>query len=75
MRGFADTRGKGFGSIVACKEGVRLRIGVWGCDSKEEKLLRLQGIWKFCSRFGGKRAHRNVENPIAFLNNNNCTVK
>jgi hypothetical protein len=72
--GFGDASGKGFGSTMLSKKGIKYRIGLWGSDDEDES-----SNWKEFENqveaLEHEGAEGNLTNAMVYFFTDNSTVE
>jgi hypothetical protein len=74
LYGFADASGKGFGSTVLGKDGIRYRIGTWDSDTEDESSNFREFENVVCALEAEARSGA-LEGAIIFMCTDNSTVE
>jgi hypothetical protein len=74
LYGFADASGKGFGSTVLGKDGIRYRIGTWDSDT-EDSPSNFREFENVVCTLEAEGEAGNLDGAIIFLCTDNSTVE
>ena len=72
--GFGDASGNGFGSSIRTKEGLSLRIGVWGGDEQKES-SNFREFENVVSALESEGRKRHLNDTMIFFFTDNSTVE
>ena len=75
LYGFCDASGKGFGSTMLSKKGIRYRIGLWGADSDLENTSNWKEFENSVDTLKAEGVEGNLTDSIVFINSDNSTVE
>lgn len=72
--GFGDASGRGFGSTIQTREGLKYRIGVWGSDDEEES-SNYKELENVVSTIEEEGLTGNLNQSVMFFFTDNSTVE
>ena len=75
LYGFCDASGKGFGSTMMSKEGIRFRVGLWGADSDQENSSNWKEFENSVLTLEKEGTNGNLRDSTVFLCTDNSTVE